>query len=82
MKNQSIIELDLDEMHVSTENPRTKIVIDEIRAIHEIIFEQGDKIIKLIKSIIEDGWIIDDLPAICFENDKSLYIKESEEFLV
>lgn len=70
MENQSIIELDLDEMHVSTENPRTKIVIDEIQAIHEIIFEQGDKIIELIKSIIEDGWIIDDLPAICFENDK------------
>ncbi len=70
MENQSIIELNLDEMHVSTENPRTKIVIDEIQAIHEIIFEQGDKIIELIKSIIEDGWIIDDLPAICFENDK------------
>lgn len=70
MENQSVIELDLDEMHVSTENPRTKIVIDEIQAIHEIIFEQGDKIIELIKSIIEDGWIIDDLPAICFENDK------------
>lgn len=70
MEKQSIIELNLDEMHVSTENPRTKIVIDEIQAIHEIIFEQGDKIIELIKSIIDDGWIIDDLPAICFENDK------------
>ncbi len=39
MEKQSIIELDLDEMHISTENPRTKIVIDEIQAIYEIIFE-------------------------------------------
>lgn len=70
LKKQKIIQLDIDELHISTENPRTQIVIDEVEAIHEIIFEQGDKIISLIKSIIERDWMIGDLPAVYFENEK------------
>lgn len=70
LKEQDIIKLDLDELHICKENPRTKIVIDEIQAIHEIIFEQGDKIIGLIKTLIEDGWIIGDLPAVYYENNE------------
>lgn len=70
LKKQKIIQLDIDELHISTENPRTQIVIDEIEAIHAIIFEQGDKIISLIKSIIERDWMIGDLPAVYYENEK------------
>ena len=70
MRKQKIIEIDIDDLHISTENPRTQIVIDEIEAIHAIILEQGDKIIALIKSIIEKGWMIGDLPAVCLENGK------------
>ena len=70
LKKQKIIQLDIDELHISTENPRTQIVIDEVEAIHEIIFEQGDKIIALIKSIIERDWMIGDLPAVYLENEK------------
>lgn len=70
LKKQKIIQLDIDELHISTENPRTQIVIDEVEAIHKIIFEQGDKIISLIKSIIERDWMIGDLPAVYFENEK------------
>ena len=66
LKKQKIIQLDIDELHISTENPRTQIVIDEVEAIHEIIFEQGDKIISVIKSIIERDWMIWDLPAVYF----------------
>ena len=66
LKKQKIIQLDIDELHISTENPRTQIVIDKVEAIHEIIFEQGDKIIYLIKSIIERYWMIWDLPAVYF----------------
>lgn len=68
MGKQSIIKVDIDELHISTENPRIQLVIDEVNAIHEIIFEQGDKIIALIKSIIEKDWIIGDLPAVYLEN--------------
>lgn len=68
MEKQSIIKVDIDELHISVENPRIQIVIDEVNAIHEIIFEQGDKIIALIKSIIERGWMIGDLPAVYLEN--------------
>lgn len=70
MKKQKIIQLDLDDLHISTENPRTRIVFDEIDAIHEIIFEQGDKIIALVKRIIEKNWMIGDLPAVYFEKEK------------
>lgn len=70
LKKQKIIQLDIDELHISTENPRTQIVIDEVEAIHEIIFEQSDKIIALIKSIIERDWMIGDLPAVYLENGK------------
>lgn len=70
MENQEIKELNLDELHISTENPRTKEAIDEKEAIYKIIFEQKDKIIQLIKSIIEDGWIVNDLPAVLFEDGK------------
>lgn len=70
LEKQKIIQLDIDELHISTENPRTQIVIDEVEAIHEIIFEQGDKIIALIKSIIEKDWMIGDLPAVYLENEK------------
>ena len=68
MEKQSIIKVDIDELHISTENPRIQLVIDEVNAIHEIIFEQGDKIIALIKSIIEKGWMIGELPAVYLEN--------------
>lgn len=61
-----IIQLDIDELHISTENPRTQIFIEEVEAIHEIIFEQGDKIISLIKSIIERDWMMWDLPVAYF----------------
>ncbi len=67
MGKQVIVEKDLDELMMSNENPRTGYALDQIDAIHKIIYEQKDKIIALMKSLIEGGWIIGELPGLFFD---------------
>jgi hypothetical protein len=69
MDKQEIVYKDLDDLHISTENPRTGTSIDETGAIHKLIFEQKDKMVGLLKSIIEGDWIVGELPGLLYEKD-------------
>ncbi len=69
MEEQKIVYKDIDELMLCNENPRIGYAFDEIDAIHKIIAEQGEKIIELMKSLIEEGWLVGELPGLFFDGN-------------
>lgn len=67
MEEQEIVYKDIDDLILCNENPRVGYTLDDIDAIHKIIAEQGDKIVALMKSLVEGGWLVGELPGLYFD---------------